>query len=566
MSQNWVDQVKSSGSTDDGNGDGGASESLFQDNFRRLVNDDDVESLNVQTIEKQIDKIDDTDLLETAIEIDSRKGSTEAYEDRLDELGAGSDETEQSEPSAEAADEPTEEADDESDDEDVEEAEEADDESSGSSWVDDVNGETDGESTEEESDADAVTEADGELEAEVEANAEELVEEMQDDDESTTETTTDDDTDSEGGDTADEAVGVSEPAVSEADGTGGNDLPADGESTGSGDSVDEVTAEPSDGDETLDGDDLDEILEEGSESSEPTDDADGSDDTDLPDINVGAIAPNATSSEEAAAQESTRTLLVWGPEGTGKSHVAHSAPKPVCYIDTEGKADELAEKFDDVYYWQPEDYSEAEDALDDALEVLAAFREKGVTGTIVVDSMGVMWEWAQMHHMKLTRPSKESLDDVQFTSAFSGDGGGDWQKIKGYHNTQFRDVILESPYNVVFTAGRKEKYDFDGETMDSRWEPEGEKRNKYAVKEVVRLRTDGSGHTVADLHKAARTKYSFANLQWPEWDDVYGTIDEIAQAEQAPEPVDTSQWDFDIYEGQPLAEGADGGDTDESSG
>lgn len=511
MSQNWVDQVKGS-SGDDDDGDDGAAESLFQDNFRRLVNDDDVESLNVQTIKKQIEKIDDVELLEDAKQIDSRKGSTEAYEDRLAVLGADdeSDEaTGDAEGSAEPADDAAEESPTEADAGDAEESEDAD---GGAAWVDDV---TNGETTDDETDTDA---------EETETNAAEDPDEGSGEGDAADEVSTDD------------AAGVSEPTVSD----DGDD--ADEDDRGTADAIDGSSGGDGDSDGVT---------------------ADGSDDSDLPDVNVGAIAPNAVSSDDAAQQESIRTLLVWGPEGTGKSHVAHSAPKPVCYIDTEGKADELAEKFDDVYYWQPEDYSEAKDALDDALEVLAAFREKGVTGTIVVDSMGVMWEWAQIHHMKLTRPSKESLDEVQFTSAFSSDGGGDWQKIKGYHNTEFRDVILESPYNVVFTAGRKEKYDFDGDTMDSRWEPEGEKRNKYAVKEVVRLRTDDQGRTVGDLHKAARTRYSFANLQWPEWDDIYATIDEIATAEQAPEPVDTSQWEFDIYEGQPLADGSEGGDGDD---
>jgi hypothetical protein len=229
----------------------------------------------------------------------------------------------------------------------------------------------------------------------------------------------------------------------------------------------------------------------------------------------------------------------------------------VAYIDLEGKADELADKFDkELYYWTPEDFDEAKEALDEALELLAAYHEKGVRGTIVVDSMTTLWEMVKVDYAKWAYQT-DKLSEVNFQSQL--EGSDDWSKIKARHNEEYRDRILESPYHVVFTSGAKEDYNAvmqgaDGKPMTD----DGERRNRYEVKDVVRLRVDDQGRTVADLHKSARTRYSFAGLPWAEWDDIYGAIDDISAAEQSDEAVDTSQWDFDVYEGQPIVEEGDG--------
>jgi hypothetical protein len=279
--------------------------------------------------------------------------------------------------------------------------------------------------------------------------------------------------------------------------------------------------------------------------------------SDLPDVDVSSIAPNAERRADRAGHETPRQLLVWGQEGTGKTHVAHSAPEPIAYIDLEGKADELADKFDkELYYWTPEDFDEAKKALDEALELLAAYHEKGVRGTIVVDSMTTLWEMVKVDYAKWAYQT-DKLSEVNFQSQL--EGSDDWSKIKARHNEEYRDRILESPYHVVFTSGAKEDYNAvmqgaDGKPMTD----DGERRNRYEVKDVVRLRVDDQGRTVADLHKSARTRYSFAGLPWAEWDDIYGAIDDISAAEQSDEAVDTSQWDFDVYEGQPIVEEGDG--------
>lgn len=477
--QDWIDDL-----TDPDDEDG--SPSLFEDNFRKMVEDDDLDSMTVSTLENQIDRVDDPELLATAIETDGRTTAEEVYKKRLDEIETpGPEESEGEETlqadDAEGSDEPT------VDPEKVDEAKEETEDS-----VDDI--------------VDSINDdGEDEVESEVVEEAEELAEEMaeEDDDREAAETPSEDE------------ESAADPAPPEPD-----EAVADG--TGS------VSTDPS---------------------------------GDLPDVDVSSLAPNAVDRTAAADAEKERTLLVWGPEGTGKSHVAHSAPEPIAYIDTEGKADELAEKFDkQIFYWQPSDYKEAKAALEEAEDLLAAYYEEGVRGTLVVDSMSVMWEWAQIDYAKFAYQT-ENLSEVNFKSALQGEK--DWSKIKARHNEEFRDRILGTPYHVVFTAGEKEDYN---DNFEARMVPDGEKHNKYAVKDVVRVRVDeATGKTAADLRKAARTRYSFVGLEWPDFEKIYDAIGQIAEAEQDPEPVDLDDWEFGVVEGQPVQDpsegsGDDGGD------
>lgn len=487
----WLEDIEEAEGTDDSDDD---TSTLFEDNFRRMVRDGEVDSLNAQTIENQIDQISDPELLADAIEADDREDCIEVYRDRVGDLNAAEETTddttdEEAEGSAETQ------AMTNVDPDDVEDTPTT--EAEGSDEEDEA---SEPETVEPEGGADEST-VEGAIEAvdiddETEEEIDDLLEDME----------------------ASEEAAESAPTETE---------------------TEEDPADPAD-DESAD---------------EAADDA-------LPDVNVAAIAPKATSRDEAAQRDKSKTLLVWGAEGTGKSHIAHSAPQPICYIDTEGKADELADKFEgkEIHYWKPESYEEAADALDDALAVLDQYYQAGHRGTIVVDSMGVMWEWAQVHHMLQTRPSADSLAEVQFKGAFGQEDGGDWQEIKAYHNTQFRDRILNSPYHAVLTAGRKEKYDYDGETMDTMWKPDGEKHNKYAVKDVVRLQTNSEGKTAGNLRKAARTRRSFIGLEWPDWEAIYDAIDMMVEAEKSDEAVDVSSWPFRVVDGQPVADSPEGAD------
>lgn len=478
MTNDWVSDLTGDESDDDN--DSGSS--LFGDNFRRLVEDGAIGNLNNDTIADQIEKINDVDLLEEAIEVDDRNELHLVYEDRIEEINA--------EGTEHGADDGSEDSEPEDDPEDSD-GEET---SSGSS-----------ERPSEDADEDESDEGEDEIEE---------IEEIEEDD------------DGDDAEPSDETTTTDEAQQSD---------PDDANNT---DETGQVDEHPTEGQET-----------DGSDDPEP----DVTEEGGLDSLDVQSVAPDAVERTEAAERESERTMLVWGEEGTGKTHVAHSAPGPIAYIDTEGKADELAEKFDKpIHYFFPENFDQTLSVLDQAFNVLDKYYEEyGVRGTIVVDSMTVMWEWAQIHHMKKTRPGAESLADVQWESAF-GEGSGDWQSIKAYHNTSFRDPILNSPYNVVFTAGRKEDYNFtDDNDIESLWKPDGEKHNAYNVKEVVNLYVGDDGTTLGDLHKAAKTRYSFLGLEWPEWDDIYEAIGQVYEAEQAAEDVDVTQWDFEVVDGKP---------------
>lgn len=484
--QDWVDDL-----TDPDDGDDEEDTSLFEDNFRTLVEDGDVESMNLQTLEDQIDRVDDVDLLEEALEVDERKGSVEIYEGRIEEIEGENEEQEDEDDDVLVCEECGYEADGPQDMADHSKAHEQEEED-----------EPDEEEESEEEEANDVND---------------VLEQMNGDD--------DEDADEEDS-SEDDAGGAEDDAEEEPEGEDAED------------------PEPDEADE--------------SSESEPTDDSSG-----LPEVDVSSIAPGATTREEAAAQDSVHSLLVWGPEGSGKSHIAHSAPEPICVIDTEGKADELAAKFDkEIYYWHPEDYQEAVEAMEEAFDVLGAYLDKGVRGTLVVDSMSVMWEWAQIDYAKKVYQT-EDLSEVNFGSQLQGEK--DWSAIKARHNDDFRDEILDSPFHVVMTSGQKEDYNAVFEGAEGKpMKPDGEKHNKYAVKDVVRLRRE-DGETVGDLYKAALTRYAFKGLPWPEWDDIREKIQDLFEAEMSDDPVNVEDWEVDVVKGQPITK-SEGSASDEDEG
>lgn len=279
---------------------------------------------------------------------------------------------------------------------------------------------------------------------------------------------------------------------------------------------------------------------------------------------INEAAPSATAREDAAAMDPRWTFLVWGDEGTGKSHFAHTAPEPICYLDTEGKASNLAGKFEkEVVYFDATDYDQARQSLVESMALLNRVRDQhDVVGTIVVDSMSKLWEFAQQKHVDEHYVTKESPEDVTFKSGLQG--GDDWKKIKKYHNARFRDVLAECPYHVVMTAMAEEDYNAVMDGADGKpMKPQGEKNNKYAVENIVRLRSGPSGDTVGDLLKTDRTRLRFRGLEWPTFDDSVDFIDRISEAEQAEGSVDVDDWPVDVVRGSPDTTAESEGDDDD---
>lgn len=294
---------------------------------------------------------------------------------------------------------------------------------------------------------------------------------------------------------------------------------------------------------------LDEV-EDGSEDQGMTEEAEVQ-------IDVSDIAPGAMDPDEAKSTEKVWRVMVWGPPGVGKTHFSYTMPGPVCIIDTEGKADDIAHKFDkDFFVWKPQDYDEAKEALHESLDVLDKYREQtGQLGTIVVDSMSIMWNWSQeKYSQKYYDQSADQARD-KFDSAFGG-GQSDWQEIKRYHNKDFRRVMIESPYNVCWTAMSKKDYgamleESLDETPDK---PDGEKNNIYKVDHIVHVREGPTGIPVAELEKSGLVKHRFEGLEYPSFDKLEEIVYAIDDAENSPEEVDAdevSDYDISIVKGNP---------------
>lgn len=305
-----------------------------------------------------------------------------------------------------------------------------------------------------------------------------------------------------------------------------------------GSEEDDVSDEEEEFVEELDEEEVESVTETGTEQAEPVSSgADGGGGVDP--IDTTGLTSNAMTAEEAAQKEHTHRILVWGPPGLFKTHFAYTMPEPVCLIDTEGKAHDIAHKFEDkvTYIFQPENFEEAQEALDDAIAILEKYRrEQDVIGTIAVDSMSIMWEWAQLHYMRKWMPQADSLEEARenFDSAMSSQGPGDWQKIKQYHNESFREVMLNTDFHIVWTAMSTEDY---GAVMEeglstTPMKPDGEKNNKYKVDHIIRGRWDDEGRAVGDLEKSGLVRQQYRGLVNPTFEKhqrVIGAIEDIEE-------------------------------------
>ena len=254
-------------------------------------------------------------------------------------------------------------------------------------------------------------------------------------------------------------------------------------------------------------------------------------------VDVKSIAPDVITADDAAERDPRYTMLVWADPGQGKTHFACTSPEPVVIIDTEGKADQVARKFkgegevpQSPFIFQPTDYDEAVDALDSALDILDEYRTKaGLTGTLVVDSMSVMWGWSQQKYVEKFYPGKDA-SEVEFSSAFGG-GQSDWKQIKRYHNVKFRQVMLDSPYHLVWTAMREDDYEEAMKGNQDADKPAGEKENAYKVDEVLRIEEGEDGAPVGVLNKSGKVKHRYSGLRYPTFDKHQDLVNGILDAE-----------------------------------
>lgn len=247
------------------------------------------------------------------------------------------------------------------------------------------------------------------------------------------------------------------------------------------------------------------------------------------DIDLSELAPGAMDVSEAAEQDHQWKLMFWGNESTGKSHACYTMPEPICFIDTEHKADDIAHKFSDktVKIWQPENFDEAVTARDQALSFLSEYEAKvGDVGTIVVDSMSDMWQWAQYKYINKYY-SNTDPEDVNLSL-------DDWGPIKKIHNEGFRQDFERCDYHVAWTSTRKDDLStkIEEEMDETPDKPGGETDNVYKVNSIIRLQMNNNGIPIGDLQKSGILRFKYLGLKRPTFQKHKEIVEHVRDIEQ----------------------------------
>lgn len=305
-----------------------------------------------------------------------------------------------------------------------------------------------------------------------------------------------------------------------------------------------------------------ETEEEETDDQEEDTDMSSNEDSDVS-VDIGDLAPNAMTQEEAEEKESRQGIMVWGDPGMGKTHFSYTMPDPVCIIDTEGKSDDISHKFDgtgngDPFIWQPSDYDEAVEALDEAFEILREFHQQaGILGTIVVDSMSIMWDWSQQKYVEFAYPTKDDTSEVEFSSSMGRSGESDWKQIKRYHNVKFRQRIIDSPFHFGWTQMRGDDYAavMEGEAQTPPDKPVGEKENPYKANYIIHLKEDDDGAPIGNLEKSALTKHNYTGLRYPTFQKHKEILDRVDAVETGDADEDISdieaEYGIELIQGNP---------------
>lgn len=341
-----------------------------------------------------------------------------------------------------------------------------------------------------------------------------------------------------------ELTGQSPSEENEADEDGAEEQESD--SSGWGGSGSEESDESTD--------DPEPEINSGEEMEEEADTDDSDSDESVEETTGGPPEPsNAMTLEEASEKSRRWKIMVWGPPKLFKTHFAYTMPEPIAFLDLEGKADDLAQKFagKEIRIWQPNEmeaepdtkFRRAKKALDEAIEWLDWHRkENGEVGTIVVDSMTLVWEWAQTHHKLENYPLKDE-DEVELSANFKSSQESDWAVIKEYHNGEFREKITDSNYHFYWTAMERESFEetFGDEENRRFMEPKGEPDNDYKVDTEIHARKDKDRGKVGDLIGSNYVDNMFVGLKKPTYPKVRDAIQRIEEAEVAEDPVSRSK-------------------------
>ncbi|MFB6282549.1 MAG: AAA family ATPase [Halobacteria archaeon] len=271
-----------------------------------------------------------------------------------------------------------------------------------------------------------------------------------------------------------------------------------------------------------------------------------------PEPSEGPPQPDHSVPVDVAAERDRRyKVLVWGPPGLFKTHFGYTSPEPVAIIDTERKADDIAHKFADknIQIWQPENFHEAQDALQEALDWLQWYLDnEGKRGTVVVDSMSEVWEWAKTAYKREAYPMTDN-EEVTLSSNIGSSKESDWAHIKGMHNDEFRQWMEDAPFHFVWTCGETEDFNaaISGEGGgDTPMKAEGEKNNVHCADSIIRARYDENGNKVGDLTKSNFTDNKFLGLERPTFPKLRSAIERIEEGERKDESRESVEDDLDV--------------------
>lgn len=313
-------------------------------------------------------------------------------------------------------------------------------------------------------------------------------------------------------------------------------------------------------------DTISESSETTEDETEETEENSGQSDQSSGGSEVAVPSPSgATSISNVADRERRWKILVWGQPGLFKTHFSCTMPEPIAFLDLEGKSQDIASKFQDraIEIWEPTNFRDAQDALHSAIDWLEAYREAtGEVGTIVIDSMGLAWEWAKTTYKTESYPMTDN-DEVVLSSNIGNSQDSDWQHIKGMHNSEFREVMTDSDFHFLWTSGEKEDYSrvISGDT-DTDLTPmtdDGEKNNQHKADSVIRARHDSEKGKVGDLTKSNFTDHKFVGMKRPTFQKFVEAIEDIEEAESSTQDVSTAEIKRDhgieIISGKPALHG-----------
>lgn len=276
------------------------------------------------------------------------------------------------------------------------------------------------------------------------------------------------------------------------------------------------------------------------------------------DLDISEVAPDAMNRAEATEKPNLDTTLVWADPGDGKTHYAYTMPDPVVVIDTEGKAHEIAHKFDgiteqDPFIFHAEDYDEAVEYTRQALQILNKYKEEfDARGTLVVDSMSKMWEWSKIKYMDEYYPNTPN-EEIELGFGTDIDN---WKVIKEIHNEDFRDLMLNAGFNVCWTARRKDDINKKmEESLDyTPQKPEGEKSNVYEANTILHVhRNNAESVPEAQLEKSGRIKHHYSGLTFPTYDSHKEVVEAIEEVEVNGGDMSTVEEEYSVrvFEGKP---------------